>query len=97
METKVELNSWHELFERRGLGIGEHFGLTSLDSRNFYDVLAEQPHEHLRFRLRWYDARLAGSHLQLATGVPTSGKLTTGNRVAKWEADPKDQGHSLRQ
>ena len=88
----VELHSWHELFEQGGLGIGEHFGLTDLDSRNFYDTIANQPREHLLFRLRWYDARMAASHLRPAVGKPTSGSLVIENDVATWKHGPEDGG-----
>lgn len=54
---RLEMASWHELYESNGRVVATHHGLTALAGRDKDAVLAEQPAAYRQYRKTWAEIR----------------------------------------
>ena len=78
----LNMQSWHELFERRPGLVGTAQGITSLGQRNREEVLASQPEEYQKFRRDWSDVKQALLELIPGEGAKPSDVSFTLERVS---------------
>jgi hypothetical protein len=75
-KRRLELRSWHEVFESNEKLVATSRGISSLGGRRREDVLREDTAEYRHFRSTWDGIRAAASDL-----VPTQGEAIAGTLV----------------
>ena len=77
-DRRLELHSWHELFEKNSELVVTSEGVGSLDGRDRDAVLAAEPQEYQRFRRVWSDIRSTVKSWIPAQGEPFTGTVALG-------------------
>lgn len=72
---RLQLESWHELFERGTNLVATAHGIAGLSGRNREQVLQAQPEDYRQFRNLWSEIRQAVAALIPQTGEPYAGKI----------------------
>ena len=83
-KLKLEMNSWHEIFERNGRAIAGSCALFSLPEGKRLSELRKEPAEFLYYRAVWGEIRTLTATLIPAEGKPTSGEAYMRGGVFSW-------------
>jgi hypothetical protein len=76
-KRKVQMTSWHELFEADG-GLVTSYGAVGSGNGSRLDVLRKEPAAYLFYRMVWSETRTS-----IATMIPTAGRPTSGSPLMK--------------
>ncbi|HEV7998347.1 MAG TPA: hypothetical protein VGP63_00615 [Planctomycetaceae bacterium] len=85
-KRKVDMSSWHELFEANG-GLVTSAGVLLSEKRPRLEVLRKEPADYLFYRMVWSETRTS-----IAALIPSAGQPTTGSPRKKagelWWQEP---------
>jgi hypothetical protein len=87
-KKKIEMRSWHELYESEGKVVAAVHGLTGLGNQSLFQALKEQPSDYLLFRLVWNDIRARAAGLIPSAGKPVNGETVMEYRILSWREMP---------
>jgi hypothetical protein len=86
---RLEMSSWHELYEEAGKLVAGASGLRPLEGRDRLAALRAEPAEYLYYRMAWAELRTLAASLRPAGGRRVRGELVMANRMLSWrEAAP---------
>lgn len=74
-QRRLQLRSWHELFERRTNLVATALGIEPLGTRDRAQVLREQPELYRQFQSVWSEIRRAVAELVPKTGEAYEGQI----------------------
>jgi|SRR5580704_8875344 hypothetical protein len=76
-KRKVDMSSWHELFEAHG-GLITSAGVLLSEKRPRLEVLRKEPADYLFYRMVWSETRTS-----IAAMIPSAGQPTTGSPLKR--------------
>ena len=85
---KLEMQSWHELFELSGKIVCTSGGSTGLKG-NRLESLANDTKEYVHYRLAWAELRLMINQLIPTTGQTTNGDIHMDRGIMSWKPNSK--------
>ena len=85
LKGKVEMSSWHELYEANGKVVATDHGLSSLDDRRRLDVLRKEPGDYLFFRFVWSETRNTLNDMLPTESTPSTGKPIRNAGKLSWQ------------
>lgn len=83
-KQQLKMESWHELAEDSGKTVATSAGISSLNGRRRYDVLANDKAEYLHYRLVWAEIRASIATLIPDTSTPDNGELLIKSGKISW-------------
>jgi hypothetical protein len=89
-KRKVEMSSWHELFEAHG-GLVTSAGVLLSEKRPRLEVLRKEPADYLFYRMVWSETRTSIAALIPSAGQPTTGSPLKRAGVLSWQ-EPRPAG-----
>ena len=85
---KIEMQSWHELFELSGKIVCTSSGATGLKGKRL-ESLANATKEYVHYRLAWAELRLMINQLLPTTGQTTNGDIHMEHGIMSWKPNSK--------
>lgn len=87
-KKKIEMRSWHELYESQGKVVAVAHGLTGLEGQSLFEALKGQPSDYLLFRLVWTDIRARAAEFVPSGGKPVNGEAVMEYGSVSWRETP---------